>query len=597
MPPELNSQQGKAVRAPLKPLLIVAGAGTGKTRTLTSRLLYLIESGVPPESICALTFTNKAAREMAERVAPHLKTRKPGREPFLGTFHSLGARILRVEAHFVGRNNRFVIYDDHDTRDLLRSILKELEIKGEGEGPSFFMHRISQLKNGVIALPDLESSRNPKDKSTARVYALYEERLRTNNAFDFDDLLTQVVGIFQNYPDILKKYQHRYPYLLVDEYQDLNNTQYRLIQLLARETRQLSVVGDDQQTIYSWRGSNFQIFLDFEQDWPDSTVIVLDQNYRSSGNIIAAASELISKNKKQKPKKLWTENEAGLPVRLVETGSEDDEAGWVADRIASQPDNSTAILYRTNAQSRAIEQALIERGIAYQVYGGLKFYERREIKDIVAVLRTVLNPEDRVSADRIEKTFRKTKSAALRAALAGHDADTPAVLIPLILRAVDYFAYLEKNFVNADERKENIAELVYFASQFSDLSAFLEQITLLQSTDSLRDRGRTSPAGVNLMTIHLAKGLEFDRVFVIGVSEGLLPHAWSLETEAELEEERRLLYVAMTRARKELIMSFYDLPSRFLADVPMEYIKYESLIADDNYFRPIDDEERYITYD
>lgn len=596
MAPELNSAQQKAVEAPHKPLLIVAGAGTGKTRTLTRRLLYLIEQGVPAESICALTFTNKAAREMLERVEAGLPRLKSGKKPFLGTFHSLGARILRSEARFAGRTGRFVIYDDHDSRDLLRRILKEMEIGKQEEGPSFFINRISNLKNGVILPVDLENSRNPKDRLTLRVFRAYEEALRQNNAFDFDDLLCQVVHIFRTESKILEKYRRRYSYILVDEYQDLNNTQYELIRLLAEKTRQLSVVGDDQQTIYSWRGSNFEIFLNFEEDWPESTVVVLDQNYRSSGNIISAASALIAHNKKQKPKQLWTENDPGTPVRLVETGSEDDEANWVADRIAEEGSRSTAVLYRTNAQSRAIEQALIERGIPYQVYGGLKFYERREIKDIVAVLRTIQNPQDSVSDERLLKTFRKTKTAALKTALVGHESDAPAQLIPLIVRATDYFSYLDKNFTNAAERKENIAELVYFATQFTELDPFLEQITLLQATDNIRNFSPDA-VPVNLMTIHLAKGLEFDRVFVIGVVEGVLPHAWSLETDAEVEEERRLLYVAMTRARKELNLSFYDLPSRFLSEIPQEHLKYESLVSNDDFFRGSDDEERYITYD
>jgi DNA helicase II / ATP-dependent DNA helicase PcrA len=597
MAPSLNPAQQKAVEAPQKPLLIVAGAGTGKTRTLTSRLLYLIGSGVPADSICALTFTNKAAKEMAERVEAELSKETGGRrEPFIGTFHSLGARILRTEARFAGRKGSFVIYDADDSKSLIRRILKEMEVGKEEEGPSFFIHRISQLKNGEIVPEDLEISRNPQDRLTLRVYERYEEKLKENNAFDFDDLLTKVVAIFKKEPAILAKYEKRYPYLLVDEYQDINNTQYELIRLLARKTQQLSVVGDDQQTIYSWRGSNFEIFLNFEKDWPDSNVVVLDQNYRSSGNIIAAASAMISHNKKQKPKQLWTENEPGLPIRFVEAGGEDDEAQWVVNEIAGTERGSTAVLYRTNAQSRAIEQALIERGIPYQVYGGLKFYERREIKDVVAGLRVVLNPEDSVSAERLLKTFRKTKTAALYEALKGHEADPPATLIPLIIRATDYFTYLEKNFVNSSERKENIAELVYFASQFTDLSAFLEQITLLQATDTIRN-ARPGQVPVSLMTVHLAKGLEFERVFVIGATEGLLPHVRSLETDAEIEEERRLMYVAMTRARTELIITFYDLPSRFLSEIPAEYTKYESLISDDGFFRGSDDEERYITYD
>jgi DNA helicase II / ATP-dependent DNA helicase PcrA len=362
---------------------------------------------------------------------------------------------------------------------------------------------------------------------------------------------------------------------------------------LAGDSKRISVVGDDQQTIYSWRGSNFEIFLNFEKDWPESKVVVLDQNYRSSGNIIAAASAVISNNTKQKPKKLWTEQEAGLPVKILEVSGEDDEALWVAERIRRTGTRSTAILYRTNAQSRPIEQALIERSIPYRVYGGLRFYERREIKDIVAALRYASNPEDSVSAERLLKTFRKTKFAALQSLLKTRADAAPFELIPLIIKETGYLEYLEKNFTNSLERRENLGELMHFAAQFEDLGEFLERITLLQATDSVADDGAVPP--VNLMTMHLAKGLEFDRVFVVGAVEGILPHARSMESQAEVEEERRLMYVGMTRAREELIISFYDLPSRFLSEIPQEHVAFESTVSDDRFF--VDNEDRWISWD
>lgn len=598
MPPELNPQQKAAVEAPDTPLLIVAGAGTGKTRTLTSRMLHLIRRGVPPERICALTFTNKAAREMNERVMAGLPANLRGsRSPFLGTFHSLGARILRVECKSLGRNSKFVIFDAQDSVQLVKKILKEIGARLD-EKPSFILGRISALKNGMVTPADLAASRNPADKTALRAFERYEEELEKQNAFDFDDLLVKVVKIWREHPAVLEKYRRRYQYILVDEYQDLNNTQYELIRLLAEHHGRISVVGDDQQTIYSWRGSNFEIFMGFEKDWPNSTVVVLDQNYRSSGNIIRAASEMIAHNLRQKPKKLWTEHPEGELVHIVETGTEDDEALWVANHIAEDPDTTdrtTAVLYRTNAQSRAIEQALIERGIPYLVFGGLKFYERREVKDIVAALRFITNPRDEASRERLEKTFKKRGFANFIAAAQGHENDAPGELAAYIVKHTGYFEYLDKNFTNAAERKENIAELVRFAAGFTETTELLEQVTLLQATDTLRNAVPEKGLPVHLMTIHLAKGLEFDRVFVVGVAEGLMPHAWSIETEKELEEERRLMYVAMTRARQELFLTFYDLPSRFLSEIPPELTEYESLISDDKFFE--DNEERYISWD
>lgn len=598
MAPELNPQQKAAVEAPDAPLLIVAGAGTGKTRTLTSRMLHLIQRGVNPERICALTFTNKAAREMNERVTAGLPPNLRGSQgPFLGTFHSLGARILRVECKSLGRNSKFVIFDAQDSVQLVKKVLKGIGARLD-EKPSFILSRISALKNGMATPADLATSRNPADKTALRAFERYEEELEQQNAFDFDDLLVKVVKIWKEHPAVLEKYRRRYQYILVDEYQDLNNTQYELIRLLAEHHGRISVVGDDQQTIYSWRGSNFEIFMGFERDWPGSTVVVLDQNYRSSGNIIRAASELIAHNLRQKPKKLWTEHPEGELVRIIETGNEDDEALWVANHIAEDPDTpdrTTAVLYRTNAQSRAIEQALIEQGIPYLVFGGLKFYERREVKDIVAALRFIVNPKDEVSRERLEKTFKKRGFANFLAVTQGREADPPGELIAYIVKHTGYFEYLEKNFTNAAERKENIAELVRFAAGFTETTELLEQVTLLQATDTLKNAVSKNAMPVHLMTIHLAKGLEFDRVFVIGVSEGLMPHAWSIETEKELEEERRLMYVAMTRAREELFLTFYDLPSRFLSEIPPELTAYESLISDDKFFE--DNEERYISWD
>jgi DNA helicase-2/ATP-dependent DNA helicase PcrA len=626
----LNPQQELAVKAPFSPLLIVAGAGTGKTRTLTSRIVYLIESGVPANKICALTFTNKAAKEMADRVGDpknpnsiriprkNLKQSIANSDhsdafvdwdcnfkPFIGTFHSLGARILRAEARFLKRTANFVIFDDHDSFQLVKKIIKGMETKEINKGPAFFLEKISQLKSGMLSRADFEDSACPHGKLLLKISRRYEEALERNNAFDFDDLILKVIKVFKTQPAVLKKYQRRFPHLLIDEYQDLNNPQYELIRLLAHKTKTISVVGDDQQTIYSWRGSNFEIFLNFENDWPEAQVMLLEENYRSTKNIISAARTLIANNKRQKPKTLWTKNEAGPLIKIFEAADEEEEAGWIAEKIRNEKsetrNETVAILYRTNAQSRAMEQALIEREIPYRIFGGIKFYERREIKDIVAALRLAQNPKDEVSRERLQKTFSKNIFEALNEKLLNEKGLSPPGLINLFLGATNYFEYLEKNFPNPEERRENIGELIYFAAQFRDLSLFLEQISLIQTTDipanSAKGRFAVSDSlfAVNLMTIHLAKGLEFDNVFIAGCGEGILPHNLSLDSDAGLEEERRLMYVAMTRAKKRLYASFYDQPSRFLFELPQDLIQFQSSVSDEKFLR--DNEERYITID
>ena len=622
MNPELNRKQHEAATAPHIPLLIVAGAGTGKTKTLTYRIAQLIQSGVKPERICALTFTNKAAREMAERVRAlvtmtHDNDRDGGHGHrdafgalgvFLGTFHSFGARILRQEAQKVSRTPQFVIFDDTDSFQTVKKLLKERGVDREDAGPAQVAGIFSAIKNGMTTLADIQSERVPAARIAAELFPLYEERLSAMNAFDFDDLIDKTAALLREHPAVAEKYQKRFTHVLVDEYQDLNNRQYDLLRLLVGEARQVSVVGDDQQTIYSWRGSNFEIFMNFERDWPGAQVVVLDQNYRSTGTIIAAASAVVANNKRQKPKQLWTENPPGEPIALVEIADEEEEAGWIAEQVKGErlkvkgdrESDTTAILYRTNAQSRPIEQALIARRIPYRIYGGLKFYERREVKDVVAGLRYAINPADAVSRERLEKAFTKTVFRALAAGLAGHRTAPPAELIQTFLSGADYIAYLKKNTTNAAERLDNIAELVRFAGEFGDTALFLERIALVQSTDDRAAGGRSPAAGkkiapVTLMTMHMAKGLEFDRVFIAGCVEGVLPHARSLGSAAELEEERRLIYVAMTRAKKRLAVSFYDIPSRFISEIPQELVEYTNLVSDAARFS--DSEERYISLD
>ncbi len=596
----LNLDQARAVHMPAgRPLLIVAGAGTGKTRTLTSRAIHFIEEGVPPESILAVTFTNKAAREMKERIARSGNAGQSGSplsaprsHPFIGTFHALGASILRRNAALAGRTPDFVIFDDHDSFALVKKVLKDLDRRKDS--PASVAAKISAIKNGAAE----ESSPPP----VREVFARYEAALAAQNALDFDDLLQKAVRLLQNHPGVLQKYRRRFTHILIDEYQDLNDLQYELVKLLAGGGASLTAVGDAEQTIYGWRGSNIEIFLRFPEDWPAAEMVTLTENYRSTQNILQAASGVIRQNvyatRIRRATDLRTANAAGGKVAVAEVLNEEAEAEWIADRIAESKKRgaesaSTAILYRTNAQSRALEQELLRRRIPYRVYGGLKFYERREIKDVVAALRISLNPRDEIARERLEKAFGKRRTAALAGTLAAAGAAAPLARIEIFLKAADYFSYIERTMSNPEERRENIGELMHFAAGYPELPPLLQEIALLQAADSLQN-GNAEPE-VALMTIHLAKGLEFDRVFVAGVSEGLLPHARSLGEKEELQEERRLMYVAMTRARRELYLVFYGLPSRFLGEIPPESAEFRLL--DDAPDLNEEYEERYITLD
>jgi DNA helicase-2/ATP-dependent DNA helicase PcrA len=593
----LNDAQRSAAQAAYGPLLIVAGAGTGKTRTLTERLLYLIEQGIRPERICAITFTNKAAKEMARRV---------NREgPFLGTFHALGAKILRKECRKVGREPNFAIFDDHDSFDLVKKAVKSVlpykksdEITGiaakkaQKETPVYFAGKISTIKNlGEAGIDGEEKLLAEKKTQIVKVFEKYEALLEQNNAFDFDDLIQKVVVLFRENPDVLAKYQNMFDAILVDEYQDINPMQYELVSLLAGKHRNLSVVGDDEQTIYSWRYADIKTFLNFDKNWKGAAVHFLEENYRSTGTIIRAAAAVVKNNRLRTPKTLWTQNPDGDPIDLFEAWGEGDEAEWVAEQIQTlrtkDKNADIGILYRTNAQSRAIEQGLIRRNIPYRIFGGLKFYERKEIKDVVAALRYMSNTKDEVAKERLEKNLTKRRFAEFKnriavnatSATAGDDAVpktiAPLLAIKLFLETFNYFDYLETNFINADEREENIAELVAFASEFSDLHELLERLSLLQAVDEIGSKPQEGKE-VSLMTIHLAKGLEFDNVFIVGVAEGFLPHGRSFSDEASIEEERRLMYVAMTRARKKLNISFYGIPSRFISEIPEDCVRIVS---------------------
>ena len=593
----MNPAQKTAAEAKNGPLLIVAGAGTGKTKTLTSRIVFLIENGMAANRICAITFTNKAAKEMLNRVSAINPHKKLGQEPLISTFHSLGARILRKECRHLGRTPNFAIFDDHDSFDLVKKVVKGIlprPPKGQKaaklnkkETPAYFAQKISEIKNVDGALGEMRADPE-KNKFVVEAYEKYEAALLRNNAFDFDDLIEKVVALFKHNAAVLKKYQSLFDAVLVDEYQDINPKQYELVTLLAQEHQNLSVVGDDEQTIYSWRYADIKTFLNFDKDWKGAHVYFLEENYRSTGNIIRAAAAVVQHNSFRTPKNLWTHNPDGDRIALFEAWGESEEAEWIVSEIARQkntaPENDIGILYRTNAQSRAIEQALIRHDIPYRIFGGLKFYERREVKDAIAALRYASNEKDEVAAERLEKNLTKRKFADFRAKVQGlrlRGAETPPLeMMKLFIETFNYMEYLEGNFINSDEREENIAELVAFAAEFQTLPDFLEKLSLLQATDDIADkenekRGSVKGAKkeVSMMTIHLAKGLEFDSVFIAGAAEGLLPHGRSLENEAQLEEERRLMYVAMTRARKNLAISFCGIPSRFIAEIPENCIE------------------------
>ena len=587
---KLNKNQQEAVDHKEGPLLIAAGAGSGKTKTLTSRIIGLLEAGVPANKILAITFTNKTASEMKFRVERDCQAKNIDTKWLtISTFHSLGARLLRVEAKHLGRSSQFTIFDDGDSLSVIRKIIKELHLDKEDYKPRLIRHYISKIKSELVSSND--------DEMMTKAYEIYEKTLKKCNAFDFDDLIEKIVILLRDNPQILSKYQNRYQHLLVDEFQDTNVTQYLLIKLLAQKHKNLSVVGDDAQSIYGWRHADFRNFLNFEKDWPNAKVILLEENYRSSANIINAANELIKHNKFQKEKTLWTQNPAGNKISVTTSQSEGEEADWVVSKImelkaVGNNSEEMAILYRTNAQSRAIEQALIYEQIPYQVFGGIRFYERKEIKDLLAGLRFALNPNDEVSFDRLQKTFGKRRSRVLIENLPRLATElTLTQLIDSFLNNSNYINYLESHYKNYKERIENVQELVNFASTFNDqgLSAFLEAVSLVQSQDQPERVG-----GVKLMTIHLSKGLEFDNVFVCGCNEGLLPHEKSLGAPEQLEEERRLMYVAMTRARKNLFLTLHSIPSRFLYEIPEELITFKGLGQDKDSLP--DEDERYIEY-
>jgi DNA helicase II / ATP-dependent DNA helicase PcrA len=645
---ELNDPQREAVLHVNGPLMIVAGAGSGKTKVLTTRIAHLMSfHHVDAFSILALTFTNKAAREMKERIEKILGN-ADARNLYVGTFHSVFARILRGEAHRLGYPNAFTIYDTDDAKSVVKTVINELQLDDKLYKPNIVYNRISSAKNALVGPAEYavdyyiqqEDSRSNRP-AMAQVYDAYAKRCFKNGAMDFDDLLIKMYDLLKQFPESLHKYQHKFKYILIDEYQDTNPAQYEIIKLLGAAHENVCVVGDDAQSIYSFRGATIQNILQFQKDYDDVKVIKLEQNYRSTKHILNVANEIIANNKNQIPKELWTENADGEKIRLVRTMTDNEEGKFVADTIQEQKlrnhfsNRDFAILYRTNAQSRAFEESLRRMGIAYTMYGGLSFYARKEIKDIVAYLRLIVNTRDEEALKRIinypVRGIGKTTIDKLvliansnnismwdvlqQAAKAGFKAGTLEAIenfVTMILSCQSMLqtknAYevafhigkqtnLVKELFNDKtteglQRYENVQELLNSIKEFTEtpsnddgevgdkgLSAYLQQITLLTDADEKDPNADT----VKLMTIHAAKGLEFPVVFAAGLEEMLFPNAMSINTREELEEERRLFYVVITRAKTKLWITYANTrykfgqlqqnePSRFIEEIPAQYL-------------------------
>lgn len=633
---DLNPEQLRAVEACKGPCLVLAGAGSGKTRVITYKLAYLIaKRGIAPSHIMAVTFTNKAAGEMRSRVDALLGTDLARKGLWIGTFHSLCGRILReqIEKLELGYNKRFVIIDEDDRTRLVRQILKELNMDPKTYEPQKIVYRISDAKSNLVGPEELSDyGYSYIEKATATVYKLYQKRLQEGNLLDFDDLIGLVIQLFRVRPEVQEYYGSKFEQILVDEYQDVNKMQYELIKRLSKIHGNVTVVGDDDQSIYAFRGANSKLILGFEKDYPGAAVIKLEQNYRSTQSILDAANSLVSRNRTRYSKRLWTDNGPGAPVHLFEALNPEEEASLVASRVealvrAGTDPRDVAVIYRMNSQSRVIEEALLASSIPYQIVGGLKFYERQEVKDVLAYLRLGFNPSDNLAFERAvskptrgfgDKSLAEVKQLAaergtswftalqewageLKPCKTREKLDAFSGLIAQIgaasESAIDAVSLvfgssgLLEQYKQEDEaadfelqsKRENLEELLRTVEEFHGMSidhslgAYLSQVALLQDQDSLKsDAGR----GVLLITAHSAKGLEFSYVFVVGVEEGVFPHRRALDSSADIEEERRLFYVACTRARKELSISYctqrssyygsgFQEPSRFIKEMEL----------------------------
>lgn len=645
----MNPRQKEAVLHTDGPLLLMAGAGSGKTRVLTHRIAYLIEEKeVNPWNILAITFTNKAAKEMKERVNAILAS--GGEDVWVSTFHSMCVRILRRDVDFIGYNRNFTIIDSSEQLTLMKRILKELNIDPKKYDPRSILGTISQAKNSLQTPQDFAKMQGSYyEEIAAKCYAAYQKELQYNQCMDFDDLIMNTIRLFEEHPDSLTYYQNKFHYIHVDEYQDTNHAQYTLVNLLAGRFRNLCVVGDADQSIYGWRGADMQNILDFEKDYPDAAVILLEQNYRSTKNILSAANQVIENNSNRKPKNLWTENKEGNKITYYRADNERDETRFIVDRMQEEIRSNHrnygdfAILYRTNAQSRVMEETLLKANIPYKMVGGHKFYDRKEIKDILAYLNVLVNPQDSISFERIVNSpkrgigpgsIEKLRSFAslhewplLEAAQnvdlaniggkAGQQLGAFGEMIQEVTQMIPYFTvteltkevldrsgYLEdlkiQNTLEAQARIENLEEFLTVTQEFDKqfeqqneedadapeekLTVFLNDLALVSDIDNLEE----DASQVTLMTLHAAKGLEFPVVFLIGLEEGVFPLSRALMEESELEEERRLAYVGITRAEEALYLTNafsrtlygrtqYNRPSRFVEEIDQELLEIEGM--------------------
>ena len=651
---QLNDSQKSPTIHKDGPVMVIAGAGSGKTRVLTFRIAYLMEQGVDPFSILALTFTNKAAKEMKERIGS-IVGESNAKALWMGTFHSIFARILRSEADFLGYSSNFSIYDTQDSERLISSIIKEYKLDKDLYKYRNIRNRISSLKNNLVTVKAYHNNQElvQQDKESRRpmfgkIYQTYVNRCFKASAMDFDDLLLKTNELLNRFPEILNKYQQRFKYIHVDEYQDTNHSQYLIVKALADKFENICVVGDDAQSIYGFRGANIENILSFQKDYPNSTVYRLEQNYRSTQNIVNAANSVINKNLNKLDKKVWTDNEIGDKIEVNQTITDSEEGRFVASSIFEAKYNlqlrndEFAVLYRTNAQSRSIEDALRRKNIPFQIFGGLSFYQRKEIKDVLAYLRLIVNPSDEESLKRIinypprgigQTTLEKiqifsnennltifdiveninnsdininngTKQKLFDFVtmiksfqIANENLNALEILNEVLKRVGVVNLLKNEGTPESISRIENIEELINAVQDFIDgqkelvdsngsLNEFLEDVALISDLD--KDIEKSEPK-VSLMTIHLAKGLEFSNVYIVGLEEDLFPSALSSTTRSDLEEERRLFYVALTRAKKKIILSHSKTryrwgklndcePSRFISEIDTQFIKYNNLL-------------------
>lgn len=623
----LNDKQLEAVKRTDGPLLVLAGAGSGKTRVLTMKVAYLVnECGINPYNVLAITFTNKAAKEMKERI---FKMLGPiARDIQISTFHSLGLLFIKENYEKLGYEKNFTILDSDDVLTIIKKILKDMNLDPKTYNPRAIRNKISSAKNELMDSKHYSRFANSDyDRIILSVFEKYEDKLKKNNSLDFDDLLFLPIKLFKKNPDVLKFYQDRFEYILVDEYQDTNEAQYQFIKLLAKKNRNICVVGDLDQSIYGFRGANFRNILNFEKDYPDAYVVPLEENYRSTGNILNVANDIIKNNKQRKEKKLWTHNEEGTKIRYHRAFDEKDEAYFVMKEIESLRDNGTdlkdiAVLYRTNAQSRNMEDALLKENIPYKVVGSFYFYNRKEIKDLISYLKLIYNSNDDVSLMRVinvpkrqigPKTIESLSERALECGVSLYEAISSGKellfknlieeikvesenlslteLVDLILDKTGMRKELvDAKSLEADIRLENLEEFKSITKNFEEnngvisLEEFLEEISLVADMEEHKSNDDV----VTLMTIHSAKGLEFDHVFLIGMEEGLFPHSNCLDSEDDIEEERRLCYVAVTRAKKTLTLvnakrrmlygnTNVNMPSRFISEISDEYLEKDEV--------------------